>query len=78
MIRSEQKFLEILEKKSQEERKVVESGILPEWASIVGFWLGVHPWRVLVPVSGLLYLGMRAYYGVYLRELILALFGGFR
>lgn len=77
MVKSERKFLEILEEKAQEERRVMESGVLPQWAAGVGLWLAIHPWRVIIPISGLIYLSSRLYYGSQMREFILALFGGF-
>ncbi len=78
MTRSEAEFLQLLEKRAKEEEKVVKSGILPRWAAVVGTWMGVNPWRLLIPVSILLYIGIRLVAGEGAREVVLAIFGGFR
>ena len=78
MKKSEVEFLRILEEKAKEQRKVVQSQILPSWARGLGVWLAVHPWRVIGPLSGILYIGWRVIGGVRVVELVLGLFGGFR
>lgn len=75
--KAEREFLEILESKAREQRRVVESGILPSWAGAFGNWMGFNPWRLIVPVSFLLYVLLRVFAGVYFRELVLGIFGGF-
>ena len=77
MSKSEKDFLQTIETKAKEERKLVESELMPEWARGLGEWLVVNPWRVLVPLAGVGYLLLRVTYGVAYRELILGLFGGF-
>lgn len=76
--RTEKQFLEELEKKSREERRLVGTEMLPAWARGLGEWLVVNPWRVLVPISGIVYVVCRMGYGVQFRDLILGLFGGFK
>lgn len=78
MKKQEREFLELLEAKAQEQKRVVSGGVLPERLDFVGDWLSVHPWRVLMPVSGVLYLVFRALIGLRFVEMILGLFGGFR
>lgn len=70
-------FLEKLEAIAQEQRKLSGTEIMPRWAVGIGEWLVVHPWRVLVPLAGILYIVFRMILGTGFRELILALFGGF-
>ena len=72
----EDEFLDILRKKAAEQRAVIDSGILPEWASFVGVWFGVNPWRVLCVLSVFVYLFCRFLFGMGFREFILRLFGG--
>lgn len=76
-MQSETEFLKVIEKKAIEERKILDTELLPNWAKGVGEWLVVNPWRVMVPLASFLYLVVRAIYGTRLRELILGLFGGF-
>lgn len=74
---SEKEFLVLIEKKAKEEKKIVETEIMPGWARGVGEWLVVNPWRVLAPLSVVLYIAIRMLGGVVIRELILGLFGGY-
>ncbi len=78
MKKQESKFLEELETKAREQRKLVGTEILPKWAVGVGEWLAVNPWRVLVPIAGITYYVLRITLGTGFRELTLAIFGGFR
>ena len=76
-MKSESLFLQELEKKAMEQRKIVETEILPSWAKGVGEWLVVHPWRLVVPMALLAYGVWRMVYGEEVREIVLGLFGGF-
>lgn len=76
-MQSEAEFLKIIEKRAVEERRILDTELMPSWAKGMGEWLVVNPWRVMVPMSGILYLGLRILYGQNFRELILAVFGGF-
>lgn len=76
-MQSEAEFLKVIEKKAVEERKILNTELMPNWARGVGEWLVVNPWRVMVPISVLVYGLWRMVYGLEARELILGLFGGF-
>ncbi len=76
-MQSEAEFLKIIEKKAVEEKRILDTELMPRWARGVGEWLVVNPWRVMVPLSMLVYGLWRMVYGVDARELILGLFGGF-
>ena len=76
-MKSEALFLQELEKKAMDQRKIVETEILPSWARGVGEWLVVHPWRLVVPMALLAYGVWRMVYGEEVREIVLGLFGGF-
>lgn len=71
-------FLQELERRGSEERKLLHTELLPAWARGLGDWLVVNPWRVLIPLAILLYGICRLFYGAHFSELILKLFGGFR
>lgn len=77
MKKTEREFLEVLESKAQKQRRVVESGILPSWASAFGNWMGFNPWRLIIPMSFVFYVLLRILFGMYFRELMLGVFGGF-
>ena len=74
----ESEFIKNLEKRAREQGWVMETEIMPSWARGVGEWLVVHPWRLVIPISGIAYLVLRIGYGEGIREAILGLFGGFR
>ena len=74
----ESSFITELEKRAESQRKLVNTEIIPDWASGVGDWLATNPWRVVVPLSALAYGLLRTTYGSSFRELILGLFGGFK
>lgn len=76
-MQSETEFLKAIEKKAVEERRIIDTELMPSWARGVGEWLVVNPWRVMVPLSMLVYGLWRMVYGVDAREFILGLFGGF-
>ncbi len=76
-MQSEVEFLKVIEKKAVEERKILNTELMPSWARGVGEWLVVNPWRVMVPVSGISYIVFRISIGAGFRELILGLFGGY-
>lgn len=78
MKKSEVEFLEILEEKSKEQVKLMESNLLPDWAGLVGVWLAVHPWRVIAPFAGLTYILLWMILGESAVEATLAIFGGYR
>jgi hypothetical protein len=74
---SEAKFLQQLEQKAREERRIVSSQLMPAWARGLGEWLVVNPWRVVIPIAGIVYYLLRITLGTRFRELILGIFGGF-
>jgi len=74
----EARFIAELEKKAREQREVVKTEMLPEWAKGVGEWLVVNPWRLLVPISAVLYSGIRFVGGEGVVEITLSLFGGYQ
>ena len=73
----EARFIQELEKKASEQRKIVETEMLPMWARGGGEWLVVHPWRVIMPMALLAYGVWRMAYGEEVREFVLGLFGGY-
>lgn len=77
-MKSESSFIKELEIRAVEQQRLVQTELIPGWARGVGGWLAVNPWRVLVPVSSIVYAVCRIGYGVQFRDFILELFGGFK
>lgn len=75
--KTEGEFLRELEGRAQEGKRLLQTEMMPQWAKGLGDWLVVNPWRVLVPLSVIIYVLWRGIDGVTGRELILGLFGGF-
>jgi hypothetical protein len=73
----ESSFIAELEKRAALQKKLVNTEIIPGWARGIGNWLATNPWRVLVPIAVIMYIGIRLVGGVGYREFILGLFGGF-
>lgn len=76
-MKTELDFIRELENRSAEQKKLVETQVIPDWARGVAGWLAINPWRVLVPIAIVAYYLLRTAYGIEYRELILGLFGGF-
>jgi hypothetical protein len=76
-MKSEHSFIQELEDRAGEQQRLVQTELIPTWAKGLGDWLAVNPWRVLVPLSGTMYLLIRILLGIEYREFILGLFGGF-
>ncbi len=77
MTRTEADFIKELENRAKAQQVLAETEIIPSWAKGIGGWLAVNPWRVLVPVAGVIYIALRILYGTDIREFILGLFGGY-
>ena len=75
--KTEREFLKELEGRASEEKKLLKTRIMPRWAKSLGDWLVVNPWRVLVPVSAMVYGLWRMIDGLHAREVVLGIFGGF-
>jgi len=73
----ETSFIAELEARAIIQKKLVETEMMPVWAKGVGDWLVVNPWRVIVPMSAVVYSVARIGYGLGLRDFILSIFGGF-
>jgi len=76
-MKSENSFIEELESRAREQRRLAETELIPGWARGLGDWMAVNPWRVMVPGAGIAYLVLRIMLRAEFREFILGLFGGF-
>lgn len=76
-MKSERNFIQELESRAVEQQRLVQTELIPDWAKGLGDWLALNPWRVLIPLSVLVYVFLRIAYGAEYREFVLGLFGGF-
>lgn len=76
-MKSESKFIQELESRALEQRKLVSTELIPAWAKGLGGWLAVNPWRVIVPLSATIYILSRLLLGSNFVKIVLQIFGGF-
>lgn len=72
---NEQQFLNTLQKRAEEQEKIIKGMFLPKVFTSVSFWLGTHPWRILIPFAFILTLIFHGILGKRYDELILKIFG---
>ena len=72
---NEHKFIETLEQRAKDQEKIIKGMILPQVFTSVSFWLGNHPWRILIPLAVILTLIFHGLLGRRYDELILKIFG---
>ena len=76
-MKSESKFIQELESRALEQRRLVSTELIPTWARGLGGWLAVNPWRVIVPLSAIMYIFVRLILGPNFVRIVLQIFGGF-
>jgi hypothetical protein len=72
---NEHEFLKELEKRAQEQEKIIKGMFLPRVFESLSFWLGNHPWRILIPIAVVLTLIFHGLLGKRYDEFILKIFG---
>ena len=72
---NEHEFLKALEKRAQEQEKIIKGMFLPKVFTSVSFWLGNHPWRILIPIAIIITLILHGVFGKSYDEFILKIFG---
>ena len=72
---NEQQFLNKLQERTQEQEKIIKGMFLPKLFISVSFWLGNHPWRILIPLAFILTLIFHGAFGKGYDEFILKIFG---
>ena len=73
---NEHEFLKKLETRAIEQKQLIDRMPTPTMFYTLGFWLGDHPWRILIPVAVLLTLLFRQTFGDRYIDIILWIFGG--
>ena len=72
---NEQQFLKKLQARAQEQEKIIKGMFFPKLFTSIGFWLGDHPWRILIPLALIFTLILHYTLGRGYDELILKIFG---
>jgi hypothetical protein len=72
---NEQLFLKKLEERAQEQEKIIKGMFFPKLFTSVSFWLGNHPWRILIPLAFIFTLIFHYSFGARYDEFILKIFG---
>jgi hypothetical protein len=72
---NEQEFLNWLQARAQEQEKIIKGMFFPKIFTSVSFWLGDHPWRILIPLAFVVSLIFHIIFGQNYDEFILKIFG---
>lgn len=72
---NESEFLKTLEERAKEQEKIIKGMVLPKVFTTISFWLGNHPWRILIPLSIIITLILHWMFGKRYDEFILKIFG---
>jgi hypothetical protein len=72
---NEREFIKKLQERAKEQEKLIHDMPMHRVFYSVSFWLGNHPWRILIPLSIILTLVFHFTLGKGYDELILKLFG---
>jgi len=72
----EREFLLKLQQRAKEQHKLMHDVPFPSVFALVSEWLGIHPWRILIPFAFLLTFILHAALGHRYDEFILYIFGG--
>jgi len=72
---NEHEFLKTLEERAKEQEKIIKRMVLPKVFTSISFWLGNHPWRILIPIAIVLTLIFHGLLGKRYDEFILKIFG---
>jgi hypothetical protein len=72
---NEHDFIENLKKKAKDQEKIIKNTPFPKIFMLVSFWLGNHPWKILIPLSILLTILFHLVLGRRYDEFVLKIFG---
>ncbi|MDE2589565.1 MAG: hypothetical protein KGL95_07865, partial [Patescibacteria group bacterium] len=74
---NERDFLRTLEKRAQEQEKIMHGVPFPETFTAISIWLGTHPWRILIPIAFVITVLLQAIFERRYDTFVLRLLGGF-
>ena len=72
---NEREFIKTLEERAKEQEKIIRGMVLPNIFTSVSFWLGDHPWKILLPLSIIITLIFHFAIGKSYDNFILKIFG---
>lgn len=72
---NEREFIKTLEERAREQEKIIKGMFLPKAFTMISFWLGNHPWRILIPLAVVLTLVFHEILGKRYDSFILKIFG---
>ena len=72
---NEHEFIKTLEERAKEQEKLIRGMVLPKVFTTISFWLGNHPWRILIPLAIIITLILHGVFGKRYDEFILKIFG---
>ena len=75
---NERDFLQKLEKRAEEQEKIMHGVPFPEFFTTISIWLGTHPWRILIPLSFVITILFQALWGNRYDTFVLRILGGNR
>lgn len=70
-------FLSILKERAGEQQAITSGMIFPRVFTFVVTYLGIHPWRILIPLALILSCILELVFGKSYDDVILKIFGGF-
>lgn len=73
---NEREFLTTLQQRAKEQEKLMNDMVFPRVFKTVSFWLGNHPWRILIPLAFIFSIILSGLIGKAYDDLILRIFGG--
>jgi len=73
---NEKEFLARLEKRAEEQEKIMHGIPFPHAFTAVSLWLGTHPWRILIPFAFLITIILQTLFGHHYDDLVLRVLGG--
>jgi len=72
---NEREFIKTLEERAKEQEKIINGAVLPQVFITISFWLGNHPWKIIIPLSIILTSIFHGILGKRYDEFILKIFG---
>lgn len=72
---NEREFIKTLEERAKEQERIIRRMVLPNIFTSVSFWLGDHPWKILLPLSIIITLIFHFTIGKSYDNFILKIFG---
>lgn len=71
---NEREFIEELKKRAKEQEAVVKEMPFPKIFAAASVWLGVHPWRFLIPLALIITVIFRFIFGASYTDFFLSIF----